>query len=177
MNFDGLHVVPESRRWVVSTGGGIAWWAARRHPRELLRASVLAGRHPKAVVRGIKLGRRAMRVSGAFREAMSDPRAQAEAKSALASIRCVAKRVRKVGLTNALGDKQVAEHVRRASTHASRAVAVARHPKRRRSFVVPLTATVSVGALAGAAYIGLNRHLAAHGRAVKIEEEPFSPSD
>jgi hypothetical protein len=101
-----------------------------------------------------------MRLKGAVREAMNDPKTQDEAKSALASVKTAAKRVREVGLANVLDDEQVAEHLRRASTHASRAVAVARHRKRRRSLVVPLTATLGVGALVGAAYIGLNRHLA-----------------
>ena len=110
---------------------------------------------------------------------MTDPKAQAEAKSAIASLAGAAQRVRKVGLANALGDKRVADHLHRASTHASRAVAVVSHAKRRRrrSFVVPLTATVGAGVLAGAAYIGLNRHLAVHEPTVQIEEQPASPRD
>lgn len=141
--------------------GEVALWAVRRHPGGLTRASLVAGRHPKAIVRGIKLGRRAMRLQGALREAMTDPKAQAEAKSALASLTGAAQRVRKVGLANALGDKQAADQLRRASTHASQAFAYAKR-RRRRSLVVPLTATVGAGVLAGAAYIGLNRHLGAH---------------
>lgn len=144
------------------TGGRVAWWAARRHPKELMRASVVAGRHPKAVVSGIKLGKRAMRLKGALQGAMTDPKAQAEARSALSSLSAAAQRVQKVGLLKAIDDEQVTDRLQKASLHASRAVAVARHRRRRRSFVLPLTATVGAGALAGAAYIGLNRHLAAH---------------
>jgi pimeloyl-ACP methyl ester carboxylesterase len=145
----------------VSRGAKVAWWAARRHPDELIRASVVAGRHPKTVVRGIGQVRRAMRLKAALREIVADPKAQTEAKSALASITGAARRVQKVGLANAFDDKQVADHLRRASTHASRAVAVAHHPKkrRRRALVVPMTA-VGAGVVAGLAYIGLNRHLA-----------------
>jgi hypothetical protein len=143
----------------------------------LMRASVATGRHPRSGVRAGKLGGRAVRFSGAIREAMTDPKAQAEAKAVVASLSAAAQRAGKVGIVKALDDKHVAHELRRASTHASRAVGIARPQRRRRSFVLPLTATTSAAALAGAAYIGLNRRLAVHAPAVETEEQPTFASD
>jgi hypothetical protein len=100
-------------------------------------------------------------------------------KGDLVGLSDAAQRVRKVGLANALGDNHVAEHLPRAPTHASPAIAIARDAKRRRrrSLVVPLTATVGAGVLAGAGYIVLNRHVAAHGHTVRIPEQPASSID
>lgn len=135
----------------------------------LMRASETTGRHPILPMGARKLSRLATQLSGAVREAIADPKAQAEARSAVASLASVAQRARKVGLANALGDKQVAHQLHRASTHASRAVGIARHRGRRRSFVLPLTATTSAAALAGAAYIGFNRYLSVHTPVVEVE--------
>jgi hypothetical protein len=105
---------------------------------------------------------------------MTDPKAQAEVTSVLANMGGAARRARKVGPRNAFGDKQVADQLRRASTHAAQAFAFARRGKRRRSLAAPLRGTVVAGALTGAAYIGVNRYLGLHTRSLATGHEQKS---
>lgn len=155
----------------MNTRARVAWSEARRHPREARRVTTIVGRHPKAALRAIKLVRRAMRLTRALRGMMADPKAQAEARSALADLTSATRRVRKVGLAQALGDKQVRRELQRASSHGSRSVALARRAQRRRSVGVRLTATLAAGALSGAAYLGFNRYVGVHPTSIEVGRE------
>lgn len=154
----------------------VATSEVRRHPRPAGRFGLYVGRHPKKILNAIQLARRAMKLTGALQEALTDPRAKAEATSAMASITTATRLVREAGLANALADEHIRRELRRASTHASRAIAFARHPKPRRSLAVPLVATVAATALTGAAYFGLNRYLGIHEASVEIRPDPASPT-
>ena len=64
------------------------------------------------------------------------------------------KRAQRIGVANASSDKQIAAQLRQAERHASRALAAARHPRRRHRVVRTTTIVTGAGALGGAAYAG-----------------------
>jgi hypothetical protein len=132
----------------------IAWWAVRRHPRRLLRVALLVARHRK----GLATARRVMELPGMVREAAADPAAQSEARLAMSAISRAADRVRELGIAEALADKEVIDHLRRATAHASNATsAVTPPPRRRRAATRPAAITVGACLLAGAICLGVRR--------------------
>ena len=58
----------------------------------------------------------------------------------------------------AFSDKQVASQLRQASSHASNAVAAARHPQPSHRFVRMTAITAGAGALGGAVYTKWRAH-------------------
>jgi hypothetical protein len=133
----------------------IAWWAVRRHPRQLLRIVRFAARHRKAVA----TGRRVIDLPARVRAAATDPEAQGEARLAVSAISRAAQRVADVGMAEALADKTVIDQLRRAAAHASNvASATASPPRRRRAISRPAAIAVGACFLAGAIYVGGRRY-------------------
>jgi hypothetical protein len=128
--------------------------AARRHPWEALRISLLAVRHRRAVVMLSKATRRASRLTMTAKQAAANPKVQAEARLAVSDLARAGQRARRVGVANAYNDKQVVTQLRQASSHVSRAVAAARHPRPKRRIIRATAITAGAGALGGAAYTG-----------------------
>ncbi len=128
--------------------------AVRRHPGEVLRISLFAGRHWKAVARMVKATRRASRLSGTVKQVAANPKVTAEARLAVSGLARAGQRARRVGLANVFGDKQVATQLRQASSHASNAVAAARHPRPGHRILRATAIVAGAGALGGAAYAG-----------------------
>ena len=54
----------------------VATSEVRRHPRPAGRFGLYVGRHPKKILNAIQLARRAMKLTGALQEALTDPRAK-----------------------------------------------------------------------------------------------------
>ena len=81
--------------------------AARRHPWEVLRISLLAVRHRRAVVKLSKATRRASRLTMTAKQAAANPKVQAEARLAVSDLARAGQRARRVGVANAYNDKQV----------------------------------------------------------------------
>jgi hypothetical protein len=149
-----------SGRWMMNElirKGGLRM--VRQHPRDVLRISLSAGRHWKGVARTIETTRRASRLTGTVKQTVANPKVQAEAKLAVSDFLRAAQRARKVGLAKALEDKQLVDQLQQASSHASKAVAVA-SSQRRRHFIPGATLiTVGGGLLGGAVYVGWRTYL------------------
>lgn len=69
------------------------------------------------------------------RQALADPRVQAEAKSSLTHLMRASRRVYEIGPTQAIDDKKLRRHLSRASNHASNAVDSALHPRRSQTWL------------------------------------------
>ena len=105
--------------------------AARKNPRAALRIVLFLARHARAVATAVSATRRA---SKAFdRAAAAEPVVQRELRASAASLGEAITRVRRIGLLNAVGDKQAAKHLDRAVRHASDALGVVRTAKRSHS--------------------------------------------
>ena len=128
--------------------------AVQRHPREALRVSLLAGRHRKTVAWMIKATRQASRFTVTVKHAAANPKVTAEARLAVSGLARAGQRARRLGVANVFGDKQVATELRQVSSHASNALAAARHRRPGRRIVRATAITAGAGALGGAAYIG-----------------------
>lgn len=103
--------------------------------------------------RWTKLARSVERGLGDARAAMGDPRFQTETRAVLTDLTGASRRVREIGLTNAIGDKVVAKELSRASRHASNALGAARdHRRRRNMWWRALAVTGGVALTVGSAY-------------------------
>ena len=127
--------------------------AARRNPREASRITLFGARHWQAVARATKAMRRASRVTATVRQVAANPKVTAEAKLAVSGLARAGQRARRVGIANLGNDPQVATELRQASSHASNAVAAARHPRHEKGIARATAITAGAGALGGAAYI------------------------
>lgn len=125
-----------------------------RHPGTALRVSLVAIRHRRAILVVTNATRRATRLGATVTRAAANPSVQTEASSAVSSLVLAGKRARRVGVANAPGDKQVVAQLRRAGRHATKALAAARHARRKRRVVRTTTIVTGAGALGGAAYAG-----------------------
>jgi hypothetical protein len=126
----------------------------RRHPGKAMRLSVFALKRRKAILLIVDGTRRATQVGSEIKQAAGNRKVQSEASSAMSSLMLAGKRARRVGVTNAPADKQVALQLRRAGLHASKAMTAARRPKQKRPVVRTATIMTGAGALGGAAYAG-----------------------
>jgi hypothetical protein len=135
---------------VLSTGSK----EAGRHPVKAFRISMFALRHRKAVMVVTTATRRASAFAASAKQAAGNPKVQSEARSAWSGLMLAGKRARDVGVSNASTDKKVAEHLRRARRHGSKALVAARNPKPDRRIVRTTTIVTGAGALGGAAYAG-----------------------
>jgi hypothetical protein len=135
---------------LISTGAR----TVRRHPGKAVQLSVFAIKKRRAVLMLVNTTRRATEVGSEIKQAAGNRKVQSEASSAVSSLMLAGKRARRVGVTNATADKQVALQLRRAGLHASRAMTAARRPKHKRPVVRTATIVTGAGALGGAAYAG-----------------------
>lgn len=132
--------------------------AARRHPRGAMRLLLFAGRHWKGLALMIKASRRASRLTRKVKQTAANPKVHAELKLSVSNVVQAAQRARKVGVTNVLDDKRVAQQLRQASRHASSAVAAARHTRPRHFVARAMAMTVGAGVVGGLAYAGWRTH-------------------
>jgi hypothetical protein len=126
----------------------------RRHPGKAMQLSVFALRRRRAILMIVNGTRRATQVGSEVKQAAGNRKVQSEASTALSSLMLAGKRARRVGITSAPADKQVALQLRRAGIHASKAMTAARRPKQKRPVVRTATFVTGAGALGGAAYAG-----------------------
>jgi hypothetical protein len=133
---------------------GVGARTVRRHPGKAVRLSVFAIKQRRAVLMLVSATRRAAEVGSTVKEAAGNKKVQSEASSAVSSLMLAGKRARRVGVTHAPGDKQVALQLQRAGRHASKAMTAARRPKHKRPVVRTATFVTGAGALGGAAYAG-----------------------
>jgi hypothetical protein len=89
-----------------------------------------------------------------MRDSAANPRVRAETRLALASLVLAGQRARKVGITGASSDKRVLAQLQQARRHAGKAVATARHARRRQRVIRAFTVIAGAGAVGGAAYAG-----------------------
>ncbi len=127
--------------------------AARQNPHEASRITLFAVRHWHAAARVTKAMRRASKLTATVRQVAADPKVTAEAKLAVSGLARAGQRARRVGIANLGNDQQVATELRRASSHASNAVAAARHPRAEKRIARATAITAGAGALGGAAYV------------------------
>ena len=125
-----------------------------RHPGTAVRVSLLAIRHRRAILVVTNATRRATQLGATVKRAAANPKVQTEASSVVSSLVLAGKRAQRIGVANAPSDKQVAAQLRQAGRHASRALAAARHPRRKHRVVRTTTIVTGAGALGGAAYAG-----------------------
>jgi hypothetical protein len=146
----------------------------RRHPRRALMILLFALRHQKRLRAVNRATQRASDSADAARRVASDRRVRKETRAAVTALAVASARARKVGVTKASGDKQLAGHLRRASRHASTAVTMAerasRKPRRMRKTV---TLVLWTGAVGGAAYVGWKKY----GRPEPPATPPWTPFD
>jgi len=138
----------------------------RRHPGKALQLSVFAIKRRRAVLMMVNTTRRAAQVGSELKQAAGNRKVQSEAGSAMSSLVLAGKRARRVGVTHAPADKQVALQLRRAGLHASKAMTAARRPKNKRPVVRKATIVTGAGALGGAAYAGW-----------RVYSRPFNPEE
>ena len=141
----------------MNTREKIGLWALRRHPHELLGASVFAARHRAAVVRTVGIGRQAAQLTRLSRRTLADPNVQTEARLAVSELSQVVRRARKLGMARALEDKQTIKHARQGFSHVSNAVTAATATRRKHSIRRPFAITLGSGALLGASCAGWKR--------------------
>jgi hypothetical protein len=131
----------------------VGWRMLKRHPRQAVSVARFAGRHRKTLADVLESGQQASRLAATVKQAVMNRKVQAEARSMVSSLSHAVRRARHIGMANGLGDKQLAGHVRQAVTHASMALAAARHPRPRKSFLGRAAAiTAGIGTLGGAVY-------------------------
>lgn len=107
----------------------VALRAARKNPRATLGVVLFGARHSKAIAKTLKTTRRASRAVDRAR--LAQPEVRRELRASAASLGDTIARVRKVGLAEAVSDKQTAKHLQRALRHASEAASRSRAPRRR----------------------------------------------
>lgn len=139
---------------------------AVKHPGGALRLSAAAVRYRRAILGTAAAAAQARRYAGTMKDSAANPRVRAEARLALASLVLAGQRARKVGITGASSDKRVLAQLRQAQRHAGKAVATARHARRRQRVIRAFTVIAGAGAVGGAAYAGW-----------KTRAEPEPPTD
>lgn len=118
-------------------------------PRHVLGRNLSARRRWVDELRG-----RATRLVDPVGVAFRSPKAQAEARWVVRDLVLAARRARRVGVSNALDDKQVLRHLRGAANHASNAAGVVTRTRPPRRLVRAGVITAGASALASGAYAG-----------------------
>ena len=127
---------------------------AVKHPGGAFRLSAAAVRYRRAILGTAAAAAQARRYAGTMKDSAANPKVRAEARLALASLVLAGQRARKVGITGASSDKRVLGQLRQAQRHAGKAVATARHARRRQRVIRAFTVIAGAGAVGGAAYAG-----------------------
>lgn len=96
---------------------------------------------------------------GNARAALGDPRVQEETRALISDLTGASRRARRIGFSNAFGDKLVAKHLSSASRHGSQALAGARGRRRHRNvWWRTVAATAGVGVTVGSIYGAWRMH-------------------
>lgn len=122
--------------------------AARKNPRAAVGVLLFTARHARGIAKGLRATRRASHVVS--RAKAAEPVVQRELRASAASLAGAVARAKKIGLLEAVGDKQVAKHLDGAMRHAADAFGGVRKARRSHGLRAALGGTAPLIAVYGA---------------------------